>query len=71
MNFMRWFSNPVSGSKRHSSTFSAFSEKIAKLMPLPSHVAPRGYEYPGYISETGFLACACAFSWRNTLYLNE
>src|SRR4051812_36582478 len=32
---------------RHSSTPVAFSEKIAKLTPCPSHVAPSGYGWPG------------------------
>ena len=34
-------------SKRQSSTRVACSEKIAKLTPTPSHVAPRGYGVPG------------------------
>src|SRR5262249_20096786 len=34
------------GSKRQSSTRSAFLEKSAKLTPAPSQVAPRGYARP-------------------------
>src|SRR5215831_330543 len=34
-------------SNRHNSTFVACSENNAKLTPLPSHVAPSGYEFPG------------------------
>src|SRR5688500_1314949 len=34
-------------SKRHSSTRVACSEKIAKLTPTPSHVAPNGCGEPG------------------------
>src|SRR5262249_47626944 len=36
-------------SKRHSSTPLAFSEKRAKLTPLPSQVAPRGNGCPGQV----------------------
>src|SRR3954453_21571965 len=36
-----------SSSKRHSSTFSATSLKIAKFVPVPSYVAPRGEALPG------------------------
>src|SRR5215207_287934 len=35
-------------SNRHSSTFVACAEKIAKLTPTPVHVAPRGYGSPGH-----------------------
>ena len=35
-------------SNRHSSTFSACAEKIAKLTPSPSQVAPSGYGRPGH-----------------------
>src|SRR3954451_22154857 len=34
-------------SKRQSSTFSATSLKMAKLVPVPSYVAPSGYAVPG------------------------
>src|SRR4029453_15636828 len=34
-------------SKRQSSTRGACSEKMAKLTPPPSHVAPSGYGVPG------------------------
>src|SRR5687768_10953782 len=34
-------------SNRQSSTLTACSEKIAKLTPAPSHVAPSGYGLPG------------------------
>src|SRR3954468_5826279 len=34
-------------SKRHSSTFVAFSEKSAKFTPPSMHVAPRGEGRPG------------------------
>src|SRR5918996_1809477 len=34
-------------SNRQSSTRVACSEKMAKLTPTPSHVAPRGYGEPG------------------------
>src|SRR4029450_3049023 len=45
---MRADSRALSGeSNRHNSTFSACSEKIAKLTPEPSQVAPRGYGEPG------------------------
>src|SRR5215218_2106089 len=44
---MRSTSLRPDGSKRLSSTFSAFSEKRAKLIPSPSQVAPRGYGSPG------------------------
>src|ERR1700730_653764 len=36
-------------SKRQRSTEVAISEKIAKLTPLPSQVAPSGYGYPNQI----------------------
>src|SRR5229473_5420202 len=35
-------------SNRHSSTFSASSEKREKLVPAPSNVAPSGYLRPGW-----------------------
>src|SRR6476659_10818740 len=35
-------------SNRHSSTRVACSEKIAKLTPTPSQVAPSGYGVPGH-----------------------
>src|SRR5262245_32514184 len=35
-------------SKRHNSTLVACSEKIAKLTPTPSQVAPSGYGVPGH-----------------------
>src|SRR5262245_61599570 len=41
-------STPAS-SNRHSSTRSADSEKIEKLVPTPSNVAPSGYGWPGQI----------------------
>src|SRR4051812_32695734 len=37
-----------SSSKRQSSIFSATSLKIAKLVPVPSYVAPRGWALPGH-----------------------
>jgi hypothetical protein len=37
-------------SKRQTSTFVAFSEKMAKFVPLPSHVAPRGCGLPSRMS---------------------
>ncbi len=40
----------ASSSKRHSSTRSATSLKSAKLVPLPSNVAPSGYGVPGQTS---------------------
>src|SRR5512142_20481 len=42
-------STPFS-SKRHSSTFSAFSEKIEKFVPFPSHIGPSGNGWPGQAS---------------------
>src|SRR5512143_1090564 len=33
---------------RQSSTAVALSEKMAKFTPWPSHVAPRGYGWPGH-----------------------
>src|SRR5437867_4801318 len=52
--WMRWDSNGSSGcSNRHSSTASAFSEKIEKFTPSPSHVAPCGYGEPGQIRTSG------------------
>src|ERR1700730_18580337 len=36
-------------SNRQSSTFSAFAENSAKLVPRPSHVAPNGYGAPAEI----------------------
>src|SRR3954453_4774256 len=49
------FSLPAS-SKRHSSTRSATSLNRAKLVPLPSYVAPSGYGAPGQIFIAGRLA---------------
>src|SRR3954454_11873329 len=49
------FSLPAS-SKRHSSTRSATSLNSAKLVPLPSYVAPSGYGAPGHIFIAGRLA---------------
>src|SRR5687767_12483784 len=34
-------------SNKHRSTLVACSENNAKFTPLPSHVAPSGYEFPG------------------------
>jgi len=42
-------------SNRHSSTLVAFSEYSAKLVPLPSQVAPKGYGRPGQTRIEGFL----------------
>src|SRR2546425_3620018 len=36
-------------SNKQSSTPVACSEKIAKLTPLPSQVAPSGYGFPGQV----------------------
>ena len=36
-----------SSSKRQSSTWWAFSEKIEKFVPSPSHIAPSGNGFPG------------------------
>jgi hypothetical protein len=45
---MRASSWPPEQSNRHSSIFSACAEKIAKLTPSPSQVAPSGYGRPGH-----------------------
>src|SRR5438876_82914 len=42
-------------SKRQSSTPVACSEKIAKFVPSPSHVAPSGYGVPGQTRRLGML----------------
>src|SRR5688572_7474033 len=45
---IRWVSFLESTeSKRHNSTLVPASEKIAKLTPAPSNVAPSGYGLPG------------------------
>src|SRR5438046_436685 len=49
-------------SKRQRSTEVAFSEKIAKLTPLPSQVAPSGYGYPNQIF-TGVIKRACSIPY--------
>src|SRR5215218_6310813 len=41
-------STPASSNK-HNSTRSATSEKMEKLVPTPSNVAPSGYGWPGQI----------------------
>src|SRR5438477_8068143 len=48
---MRTFSFGASMlSNKQRSTPVACSEKIAKLTPLPSQVAPSGYGFPGQVS---------------------
>ena len=42
-----WSPRPAP-SNRHSSTFCATSEKSEKLVPIPSYVAPSGYDDPGH-----------------------
>src|SRR6266404_2901993 len=39
-------SRPLPASNRHNSIFSAFAEKIAKFVPMPSKVAPSGRGVP-------------------------
>src|SRR5438045_2117856 len=57
-------------SKRQRSTEVAISEKIAKLTPLPSQVAPSGYGYPNQIF-TGVMKTSVSYplrfwSWQRT-----
>jgi hypothetical protein len=47
MRIFSWGASTLS--KRQRSTEVAFSEKIAKLTPFPSQVAPSGYGYPNQI----------------------
>src|SRR2546421_6205958 len=48
-NAMRSISRRPWLSNRQSSTFSAFAENSAKLLPRPSHVAPNGCGAPAEI----------------------
>src|SRR5213595_1323363 len=50
-------------SKRQRSTEVAISEKIAKLTPLPSQVAPSGYGYPNQIF-TGVIKMSVSYPLR-------
>src|SRR6478609_8341841 len=59
-------SHPAS-SIRHRSTPVARSEKIEKLTPCPSHVAPSGYGLPGFsLTAVPLLGCVMQ-SWRPCL----
>src|SRR5512141_466789 len=51
-------------SNRHSSTRAACSEKIAKLTPTPSQVAPSGYGDPGQTLITRFGTAKLLPDWR-------
>src|SRR6478736_4225782 len=59
--------SPPASSIRHRSTPVARSEKIEKLTPCPSHVAPSGYGLPGFsLTDVPLLGCVLE-PWRHCL----
>src|SRR3979411_2948611 len=61
MRIFSWGASMLS--KRQRSTEVAISEKIAKLTPLPSQVAPSGYGYPSQIF-TGVMKMSVSYPLR-------